>query len=149
MFVALEYMVQYLAINQKYCWIVLQCDYFNKCYAYFLSKSNVSNVGMYYSNKYFQNYMNHMGKIKSITHSLTQDIDPFLVEISVMILEKTLKKTTFKPLWKILLFQFQGLRSPLKPYFVQDLRLSMFLNFNNYELMVVLFSTLRECCNPK
>ena len=42
--------------------------------------------------------MNHMGKIKSITHNLTQDIDPFLVEISVMILEKTLKKTTFKPL---------------------------------------------------
>ena len=64
----------------------------------FYLKSNVSNVGMYYSNKYFQNYMNHMGKIKSITHSLTQDIDPFLVETSVMILEKTLKKTTFKPL---------------------------------------------------
>jgi len=44
MFVALEYMVQYLAINQKYCLIVFQCDYFNKWYAYFLSKSNVSNV---------------------------------------------------------------------------------------------------------
>ena len=67
------------------------------------------------------------GKNKSVTHSFMMKVrhqreSSIFGWICCDDFRKTLKKTTFKPLWKNLVFQFQGLRSPLKPYFVQDLR---------------------------